>query len=68
MTPTELLSEELHISNGFHAIEGWHRARKADRRWKDDIVHEKLTGVASTSCRWIFRKYVLHYYATHAGL
>jgi len=42
MTPTEFLSEELRIGNGFHAIE---------ESLKDEIVHEKLTGVASTSCR-----------------
>jgi len=35
---------------------------------KDDIMQEKLTGVASTSCPLNIRKYVLHYNAMHAGL
>ena len=35
---------------------------------KDDIVHDKLTGVVSMFMPLNIQKYVLHYDATHAGL
>jgi len=35
---------------------------------KDDIVHDKLTGVESTFMPLNIRKYVLHYDTMHDGL